>query len=144
MGLILDSSLLIAGEKEKFDLIGFLSTRDEPVVLAAITASELLHGCHRASGVQQKENRMRYVEWALSVFEIVPFGLEEARHHAWIWSQLASLASQGRLIGAYDLLIAGTAICLSYSLATLNVNEFSRVPGLVVLDEQAILQFKMG
>jgi tRNA(fMet)-specific endonuclease VapC len=84
---------------------------------------------------------MRYVEWALSVFEIVPFGLEEARHHAWIWSQLAS---QGRLIGAYDLLIAGTAICLSYSLATLNVNEFSRVPGLVVLDEQAILQFKMG
>jgi tRNA(fMet)-specific endonuclease VapC len=141
MGLILDSSLLIAGEKEKFDLIGFLSTRDEPVVLAAITASELLHGCHRASSVQQKENRMRYVEWALSVFEIVPFGLEEARHHAWIWSQLAS---QGRLIGAYDLLIAGTAICLSYSLATLNVNEFSRVPGLVVLDEQAILQFKMG
>jgi tRNA(fMet)-specific endonuclease VapC len=141
MGLILDSSLLIAGEKEKFDLIGFLSTRDEPVVLAAITASELLHGCHRASSVQQKENRIRYVEWALSVFEIVPFGLEEARHHAWIWSQLAS---QGRLIGAYDLLIAGTAICLSYSLATLNVNEFSRVPGLVVLDEQAILQFKMG
>lgn len=141
MGLILDSSLLIAGEKEKFDLIGFLSTRDEPVVLAAITASELLHGCHRASSVQQKENRVRYVEWALSVFEIVPFGLEEARHHAWIWSQLAS---QGRLIGAYDLLIAGTAICLSYSLATLNVNEFSRVPGLVVLDEQAILQFKMG
>jgi tRNA(fMet)-specific endonuclease VapC len=141
MGLILDSSLLIAGEKEKFDLIGFLSTRDEPVVLAAITASELLHGCHRASSVQQKENRMRYVEWALSVFEIVPFGLEEARHHAWIWSQLTS---QGRLIGAYDLLIAGTAICLSYSLATLNVNEFSRVPGLVVLDEQAILQFKMG
>jgi tRNA(fMet)-specific endonuclease VapC len=141
MGLILDSSLLIAGEKEKFDLIGFLSTRDEPVVLAAITASELLHGCHRASSVQQKDNRMRYVEWALSVFEIVPFGLEEARHHAWIWSQLAS---QGRLIGAYDLLIAGTAICLSYSLATLNVNEFSRVPGLVVLDEQAILQFKMG
>ena len=141
MGLILDSSLLIAGEKEKFDLIGFLSTRDEPVVLAAITSSELLHGCHRASSVQQKENRVRYVEWALSVFEIVPFGLEEARHHAWIWSQLAS---QGRLIGAYDLLIAGTAICLSYSLATLNVNEFSRVPGLVVLDEQAILQFKMG
>jgi tRNA(fMet)-specific endonuclease VapC len=141
MGLILDSSLLIAGEKEKFDLIGFLSARDEPVVLAAITASELLHGCHRASSVQQKDNRMRYVEWALSVFEIVPFGLEEARHHAWIWSQLAS---QGRLIGAYDLLIAGTAICLSYSLATLNVNEFSRVPGLVVLDEQAILQFKMG
>ena len=91
MGLILDSSLLIAGEKEKFDLIGFLSTRDEPVVLAAITASELLHGCHRASSVQQKDNRMRYVEWALSVFEIVPFGLEEARHHAWVWSQLASI-----------------------------------------------------
>jgi tRNA(fMet)-specific endonuclease VapC len=95
MGLILDSSLLIAGEKEKFDLIGFLSTRDEPVVLAAITASELLHGCHRASSVQQKDNRMRYVEWALSVFEIVPFGLEEARHHAWIWSQLASLVRAG-------------------------------------------------
>ncbi len=32
-----------------FDLRGFLAIRDEPVVIAEITASELLHGCHRAT-----------------------------------------------------------------------------------------------
>ncbi len=57
MGLILDSSLLIADERGKFDLAGFLATLDEPVSITAITASELLHGCHRAANVRQGKKR---------------------------------------------------------------------------------------
>lgn len=139
MGLILDSSLLIANEKEKFDLTAFLATRDEPVAVAAITASELLHGCHRAATARQKEKRTQYVEWVLSEFEAVPFALEEARHHARIWSELAR---RGKMIGGNDLLIAATAISLGFTLATLNLDEFAQVSGLTLVEESVLLPFK--
>jgi tRNA(fMet)-specific endonuclease VapC len=138
MGLILDSSLLIAHEKGKFDLAGFLATRDESsVALASITASELLHGCHRA-GNEWKETRTRYVEGILSKFECIPFTVEEARHHALIW---ADLARRGQMIGSHDLLIAATAISLGFPLATLNLDEFSQVTGLVVVERSVLSPF---
>lgn len=54
MGLILDSSLLIADERGKFEMPGFLrqSSALRPVI-AAITASELLHGVERAQDPPQ-------------------------------------------------------------------------------------------
>ncbi|MES2571892.1 MAG: PIN domain-containing protein [Verrucomicrobiota bacterium] len=139
MGLILDSSLLIADEKGKFDLAGFLATRGEPVAIAAITASELLHGCHRAADARRRKKRTEYVEWVLSEFEAVPFALEEARHHARIWSDLAR---EGKLIGSNDLLIAATALSLGYAIATLNFDEFVRVPDLVMIEKSALLTFQ--
>ncbi len=72
MGLILDSSPLVADARGKFDLAGFLATRDEPVAIAAITASELLHGCHRAADDRRRKKRTEYVEWVLSEFAAVP------------------------------------------------------------------------
>ena len=55
MGLILDSSLLIADERGKFDLPGFLRqfSGRQPMI-AAITASELLHGVERAQDAARK------------------------------------------------------------------------------------------
>jgi tRNA(fMet)-specific endonuclease VapC len=141
MGLILDSSPLIAGERGNFDLPGFLATRDEPVAIAAITASELLHGCHRAADTRRRKKRTEYVEWVLSEFEAVPFALEEARHHARIW---ADLARKGSMIGSNDLLIAATALSLGYTLATLNVDEFARVPGLVLVKKSVLHPFQTG
>ena len=45
MGLILDTSVIIAAERDEFDLNGLLETYgEEPVRIAALTASELLHG----------------------------------------------------------------------------------------------------
>jgi tRNA(fMet)-specific endonuclease VapC len=38
------------------------------------------------------------------------------------------------MIGAHDLQIAATGLSLSYDVATLNVREFARVPGLGVVD----------
>ena len=141
MGLILDSSLLIAKERGKFDLAGFLATRNEPIALAAITASELLHGCHRAMTVQQKVKRTEYVEWVLSKFEVVPFALPEARQHARIW---AELAAQGKSVGSNDLLIAATALSLGFTVATGNVREFSYVPGLSLVDEGELSGYRFG
>lgn len=141
MGLILDPCLLIAHERETFDLAGFLATRDEPVALASITASELLHGCHRAANPRQKNKRMRYVEWVLAEFDTVPFAFGEARHHAQLWSDLAR---RGKMIGSHDLLIAATAISLGFGVATLNHDEFSRVPGLALIEKNVLQQFAKG
>lgn len=138
MGLILDSSPLIADEKGKFDLPAFLATRDDPVVVAAITASELLHGVHRAPDARRRQKRSERVEWLLSKFETIPFALDEARHHARIW---AELASSGKMIGSHDLLIAATALSLGYTLATLNFDEFVRVPGLVLVEKSVLSSF---
>ena len=63
MGLIVDTSVLIAAEKGKFDLSGFFSSMgNESVRIAAITASELLHGVERANTPERRDNRSRFVE----------------------------------------------------------------------------------
>jgi tRNA(fMet)-specific endonuclease VapC len=40
------------------------------------------------------------------------------------------LESQGRMIGAYDVLLAGHARSAGLTLVTAHVGEFGRVPGL--------------
>ena len=44
----------------------------------------------------------------------------------------AELARTGRVIGPYDMMIAGHARSLGLILVTNNQNEFQRVPGLRV------------
>jgi tRNA(fMet)-specific endonuclease VapC len=132
MGLILDSSIFIAHERGKFDMAGFLQRfpQQQPV-LAAITASELLHGVERAQDQARKLRRHQHVERILSSVHIQSFELGQARHHAGIW---AELEASGKMIGAHDLQIAATGLSLSYDVATLSAREFARVPGLGVVD----------
>jgi tRNA(fMet)-specific endonuclease VapC len=55
MGLILDSSILIAAERGRFDLPALFQSRpDEAFFIAAITASELLHGVQRADTPERR------------------------------------------------------------------------------------------
>jgi tRNA(fMet)-specific endonuclease VapC len=132
MGLILDSSLLIADERGKFDMSGFLRqfSNLQPLI-AAITASELLHGVERAGDVARKARRQRHVEQILATLSVQPFGLAQARVHARIW---ADLEGRGQMIGPHDLLIAATALGEGHEIATLNVQEFQRINGLKVVD----------
>jgi tRNA(fMet)-specific endonuclease VapC len=132
MGLILDSSILIADERGKFDMPGFL--RQAPAgqpAIAAVTASELLHGVERAQEPTRKSKRRQHVEQLLSSVLVLPFDLAEARCHAHVW---ADLESRGQMIGSHDLQIAATGLAVGYDIATLNPSEFQRVNGLAVLD----------
>ncbi len=47
---MLDTSILISAERKLFDLEAFLDSEvpGVPLFISAITASELLHGVHRA------------------------------------------------------------------------------------------------
>jgi tRNA(fMet)-specific endonuclease VapC len=99
---------------------------DEEVGIAAITASELLHGVHRATP-QYRARREAFVEAVLAAFPPLPFDLLAARTHARIW---AELASAGQDVGAHDRLVAATAIAAGWRVGTANLRHFGRITGL--------------
>ena len=130
MGVLIDASILIHVERRAVDLRAEIETRrDEPFFLSVITASELLHGVHRAANQEQHMRRSAYVEALLRSLPILPIGLNTARQHAQLW---AGLAARGQMIGPHDLWLAASCIAHGLSIATLNVREFDRVPGLAV------------
>ena len=137
MGIILDSSILIAAERKRLDLPRLLLAHpNEWFFITVITASELLHGCARAGDPRIRERRTHFVEDVLQDYPVLPFNLAEAREHALLW---ADLEVKGTLIGERDLLIAAIAKAAGHSLATLNRNEFERVPGLSLLEVGAFI-----
>ena len=137
MGLILDTSILIASERNRFRLEELFSTHaNDSFYIAAISAAELLHGVERAAPPERRLARSQFVEQVLHNLPIIDFDLPVARTHARIW---AALASSGQTIGAHDLLIAATAIEHECQLATLNLAEFQRVGGLRLVDVQPYL-----
>jgi tRNA(fMet)-specific endonuclease VapC len=101
----------------------------EEVGIAAITASELLHGVHRATP-EHRARRAAFVEGVLIAFPPFPFDLLAARAHARLW---AELASSGIDVGAHDRLVAATAITAGWRVGTANVKHFERITGLDVL-----------
>jgi tRNA(fMet)-specific endonuclease VapC len=128
--MILDSSILIAFERRRFDLERLLVDHPEPA-LAAITAGELLIGVERADTPQRRARRGAFVQNIFDRVRIIPFDLTQARLYA---SHFADLIRRGEVIGDHDLQIAVTALSLDYQLATLNVGEFQRVTGLKLVD----------
>ena len=131
MGLIADSCLFIAAERKRFDLVGWTSAQSEDCFIAAISLSELYRGMHRADTEIRREERRKFITIQLGRFAIIAFGEREAEIHAAI---AADLDSRGQRIGAYDSLIAATALAHDWSVATLNISEFQRVPELKVID----------
>lgn len=101
----------------------------EEVGIAAITASELLHGVHRASP-GHRARREAFVEAVLAAFPPFPFDLLAARAHARLW---AELAAAGLNVGPHDRLVAATAITAGWRVGTANIRHFERIPGLDIM-----------
>jgi tRNA(fMet)-specific endonuclease VapC len=99
---------------------------NEEVGIAAITASELLHGVHRATN-EHRGRRAVFVEAVLAAFPTLSFDLLVARVHARLW---AGLASSGAEVGAHDRLVAATAMSAGWRVGTANTRHFDRIPGL--------------
>lgn len=128
MGTVIDSSVLIAVERGDADLASIADVApDEEIVIAAITASELLHGVHRLRGAVQRARTERLVEHVLATLTVVPFDLLIARAHAIL---SADLRSRGTPVGAHDLIIAATAVALGFDVATRDRRSFPRISGL--------------
>jgi tRNA(fMet)-specific endonuclease VapC len=133
VAVLIDTDLLVdiehgVGAPEVDRLLG-----DQERAISVITVSELLHGVHRATGAR-RARRSAFVEHLLAGLQAIPITEPVARVHAEIWAQLAK---RGQVIGAHDLWISATAIAHGLAVATGNGAEFSRVPGLRVLQAPA-------
>lgn len=128
MGIIFDSSEIIALERKRDNIKDIIDGREEEAFgISVITVAELLHGVERADSDARKVRRQAFVEKVIELFPVYPFGISEARIYARLW---ASLAKKGLTIGAHDLIIAATAISLDFSVMTSNLRDFEKIEGL--------------
>jgi tRNA(fMet)-specific endonuclease VapC len=129
MGLILDSSIIIAAERRGLTVLQILeqvraAQGEIEVGLSVVTIAELVHGAYRAKTEEQRDRRLEFIERLASDVPVYPvtLGRIEGQEEA-----------KGVQLAFEDLLIGVTALHLGYSIATLNVRDFQRVPGLLVV-----------
>jgi tRNA(fMet)-specific endonuclease VapC len=131
MAIILDTDVIVRGEKGTFDFLGWAaSLPNDQFEIAAITVAELWHGVERATGAH-KTRRRRYLEAILDSLPIIPYTEQTACEHARVW---AELESSGKMIGYYDVIVAATALERGSKVATFNQRHFTQVKGLTVLE----------
>jgi predicted nucleic acid-binding protein len=128
LAALVDTSVFIAAERGALDM-GRLQ-QNPYLLMAAITASDLLHGVHRVRGSGRKARAEAFIEALLTRIPVVPFDLACARAHARIG---AALARRGMTVGSHDLLIGATALALGLSVLTLDRRSFAKIPDLDVL-----------
>ena len=138
MGTVLDTTVFIEFERAMRGLPAVRAMHEvvqrlesqlgesEEVGIAAITASELLHGVHRATD-DYRGRRAAFVEAVLAAFPTLSFDLLVARSHARLW---AGLVASGADVGAHDRLVAATAMSAGWRVGTANIRHFNRIPGL--------------
>jgi predicted nucleic acid-binding protein len=135
MGLILDSSVVIAAERRGENVTQMLKqivavTGDQRAVLSSIGLTELVHGIYRARSAAALSRRDSFVRELLSVVEVYPYTKETAMLAGKIDGE-----QQGRGITVpfSDLLIGATALEVGYSLLTVNARHFRLIPSLAVV-----------
>ena len=135
MGLILDSSVVIAAERRGENVTQMRKqivavAGDQRAVLSSIGLTELVHGFYRAQSAAAVSRRGSFVRELLSVVEVYPYTKETATLAGKIDGE-----QQGRGITVPfgDLLIGATALEVGYSLLTVNARHFRLIPSLAVV-----------
>lgn len=136
MGLILDSSVLIAAERDARSVSELLSAVRASagvteVLLSAISAIELEHGYWRASTPEIAQRRRAYLDEIFASIPVQPFILEMGQLAGKVD---AEARMQGVVIPFADLEIGVTALYLKYAIATRNPRHFRLIPGLAVIE----------
>jgi tRNA(fMet)-specific endonuclease VapC len=98
------------------------------IKIPSMVAAELLYGAEKSS---KREYNLKIVNAFLSLYEIVHFDKKAAEYYAVV---RAELEHKGQIIGSNDIVIAATTLANAGILVTHNVNEFSRINGLMLDD----------
>jgi len=102
------------------------ATSPSHCVVSAISSYELFTGVAKCAAPAKEQLK---VELLLRSVVELPFD----RHAAGEAGRIrGTLEAEGRMIGPYDILLAGQALSAGLTLVTDNVDEFTRVKGLVV------------
>jgi len=134
VGILLDSTVLIAGERVGQnprrvieDLVGKLG--DAEATLSIITLVELSHGIARADSTARQVARQRFIDELINAISVEPITVPIALRAGKLDG---SLQASGVTIPLGDLLIGATALELGYAVVTRNVRHFQLVPNLEV------------
>jgi tRNA(fMet)-specific endonuclease VapC len=130
MNLLLDTNICIYLIKQRPPSVlkRFDTYAAGTIGISSITVAELEFGVQKSQYPSQNQQAL---DQFLLPLVILDFDHEAARAYGKV---RAWLETRGRVIGALDMLIAAHALSKGLSLATNNVREFSRVPGLKVLN----------
>lgn len=135
MGLILDSSVLIAAERQGQNAQQALSAialraAGEDVAISVVTEIELAHGVARADTPQRKASRRQFLSELLTVLPVHTVTVPVALRAGQIDGENSAL---GIRLALSDLLIGVTALELGYRVATTNLRHIKMVPGLGIV-----------
>jgi len=125
---LLDTCIPIEVFRGQAETIAWLSqVPPKEVALSSVTVMELEAGLSYATvKVEEKREQLRRF---LSVYEVLDFSAVDAREAG---KALADLKKKGRMIGAYDVQIAGVGLARELTVVTRNTKEFKRVKGLEI------------
>ena len=127
--ILLDANVLIHYLKGNARIAAAIrNTSRTELALPSIVFYELEYGTLRSG---MAERRRRQLDLALVSLQRVPFDTDAAIAAARI---RIGLEKRGLTIGPLDLLIAGTAMSRGAMLVTNNIEEFSRIEGLLFTD----------
>lgn len=96
----------------------------DEICISTVTYAELVHGVEKSKAVERNRLALTIL---LSNIEILDFDMKAAEEYGRI---RADLEKKGTPIGPLDMMIAGHAKSLGYTIVTNNVGEFKRVEGL--------------
>jgi tRNA(fMet)-specific endonuclease VapC len=135
MGLILDSSVVIAAERRGDTVEQFIervvnATGDQDAALSAVGLTELIHGLYRVKTPAMRVRRESFLNELLADLTVYPYTKETAMLAGKLDGEQQS---KGVVIPFGDLLIGATALSLGYSVLTVNLRDFRRIPGLSVV-----------
>jgi len=135
LGLILDSSVIIAAERKRQTIEEFLTSIGQrfgeiEIAISAVTLAELVHGVARANTPEIRTARRAFINELKKHVPVHPVTDSTAE----IAGQISGeQAAKGITLPADDLLIGASAIEQGYGVVTLNARHFGKIPGLHVL-----------
>ena len=94
------------------------------ICISSVTYAELIHGVEKSKAVDKNRIALTLL---LTDIEILPFDISAAEGYGEI---RAELERKGTPIGPLDMMIAGHARSLGYTVVTNNIKEFERIDGL--------------
>jgi len=134
LGVVLDSSILIAAERRKLrpdQAIESVQSRvgEVPIVLCSLTIAEIGHGIYRADTSETRNQRRLFLDELKATVPIHPLTEATAEIIARVGGEFAA---QGVNLPLGDLIIGACALEPGYAVGTSNVRDFERTSGLTV------------
>jgi predicted nucleic acid-binding protein len=135
LGLVLDSSVLIAAERRKLTAAQVIenvqqSVGEVPVVLSSVTVAEVGHGTYRANAPEIRERRRMFLDDLKPTVPIYPVTAATTEIVTRIGGEQAA---KGINLPLGDLMIGACALELGYAIGTSNARDFNRIPGLTTI-----------